>query len=168
FSKSMLLATISRASQRCVSVEPTGSNSPASMTRRSVACCSRPSVSISSSRRVPWPTAANLPILMRSAPVNAPLTWPKNSHSMRLAEMAIQLAHRGREPFGVLGPAQPARDIGVDAGKLRCGAAGIEEDDEGGPFLQDELLHERAGDQLIRRGNDAQEQQAVRIARQLF
>jgi hypothetical protein len=45
--------------------------------------CSGPGVSIASSNIVPRPAAAALPARSRSAPVNAPRTWPKNSPSAR-------------------------------------------------------------------------------------
>src|SRR5262249_16876724 len=45
---------------------------------------------MSSRRSVPSPAAMNLPILGRSAPVNAPRAWPNSSLSMRFPAMAPQ------------------------------------------------------------------------------
>src|SRR5579885_2333211 len=145
-----------RAVQCRVSLLPTGSNSPVSMTRRRPACCSRPRVSISSSRMVPLPAALNLPSLARSAPVKAPLTWPKKALSIKLAGWAPHgtdrngfslrgeqsCMSRARNVFPV--PVSPVGSGRRDAVEVADGAGGLglEQDDDGGEFLEVDLLRQ--------------------------
>ena len=51
-------------------------------------------MSISSSRIVPSPAAANLPTFARVRAVNAPFAWPKNSLAIRLPESAPHASRR--------------------------------------------------------------------------
>ena len=81
---------------------------------------------------------------------------------------AIELFHQDRQPTGFFRPAQAARHMAIEAAQARVWAEGVDEHDEGGPFLQDELLHQLAGMDLLGGVGGRQEQQAVRIAIELF
>ena len=94
---------------------------------------------MSSSRRVPRPTSANLPSRSRSAPVKAPRTWPNISLSIRLSDSEPQLivrngsSHRGRQFMN-----QP--------GQARFAGAGLAAEQHGGTQRSDfaDLLHQPA------------------------
>jgi hypothetical protein len=74
-----------------VRLPPTRSNSRSCSTRSSLAC--RPAgISLTSSRSsVPWFASSKRPSRRSVAPVKAPRSWPKNSLSIRVSEMAAQL-----------------------------------------------------------------------------
>ena len=60
------------------------------MTLNNLACSSIGISLISSRNSEPEPASSSKPVFSRSAPVKAPLTWPKSSLSSRLAVRAAQ------------------------------------------------------------------------------
>ncbi len=70
-----------RTSTRRVRDDPSRSNSPVSITRRSLACWLSGTFAISSRKSVPWSASSNRPTRSALASVNAPRTWPNSSLS---------------------------------------------------------------------------------------
>ncbi len=60
------------------------------------ACASRGRSPISSRKRLPSEAYSNLPKVLRSAPVNAPFSWPNSSDSTKFGDMAAQLTGTNR------------------------------------------------------------------------
>ncbi len=82
---------MTRQSVSIGSVPPTRSNRPSWSTRRSFACIPMGMSPISSRNSVPPWASSNRPFFWRSAPVNAPRSWPKSSVSSRCSGKAAQL-----------------------------------------------------------------------------
>ena len=73
FSRSLLVAAMTRTSTLSVRADPTRSTSPSCSTRRTLACVLRLMSPISSRKIVPRSACSNLPICFSVAPVNEPL-----------------------------------------------------------------------------------------------
>ena len=86
------------------SLEPTRAISPFSSTRSSLICVASGMSPTSSRNSVPPSAYSNLPLRSRSAPVNAPLTWPNSSLSrmFSLERRAVQRPRTACSPRAVL------------------------------------------------------------------
>ena len=82
---------MTRTSTRMVRLSPTRSNSRSWSTRSSFTWSFGDMLLISSRKMVPPWAASNRPVLLSTAPVNAPLTWPNSSLSSRFSCSAPQL-----------------------------------------------------------------------------
>ena len=80
---------INLARNGCELLEPTGSKTVIHHAEQFALQPQRQRVDLIQYQR-PLPTAANLPGRSRSAPVNAPLTCPNNSLSIRLGDNELQ------------------------------------------------------------------------------
>ena len=73
------------------------------MTRNSLACVSSGTLPISSKKTLPLSARSNMPFFGYTAPVNAPLTWPKSVDSSRsggrLPEFTVTKERSAREEF---------------------------------------------------------------------
>ena len=76
------------------SVPPTRMNSPSCSTRSSFTWTSGEMSPISSRNSVPPSASSNSPFFRRSAPVNAPFSYPNRVEPIRFCSMALQLATR--------------------------------------------------------------------------
>ena len=98
--RSSLVAPMMRTSVRTVSLPPTRSNSPYSITRRTFSCTPDDVLDSSSRNRLPLWASSNLPSLRLPAPVNDPASCPNSSVSSRDSASAAQfilmkgLSHR--------------------------------------------------------------------------
>jgi transcriptional regulator with PAS, ATPase and Fis domain len=72
--------------------EPSGRTRPSSSTRSSFVCIASDISPISSRNSVPPSAASKSPARGRSAPVNAPRTWPNSADSSRLSGIAPQFS----------------------------------------------------------------------------
>ena len=79
--RSTLVAPIRRTSTWTVALPPTRSKAPYSTTRRSRSCTARLVLAISSRNRLPPSASSKRPRRCRTAPVNAPASWPNSSLS---------------------------------------------------------------------------------------
>ena len=119
---------------------PTRFTSPSSSVRSSLACRSNGSSPISSRKMVPPWASSKAPLRSRSAPENAPFSWPKSSDSMRVSAMAEQLT-------GMNG-AGGARRAGVEGpGHQLLAGAGLAEDGDGA-FVRIRITHQQRVAQL--------------------
>jgi hypothetical protein len=90
--RSLFVAATSRTFARWVCVLPNLSNSPSCKTRSSFGWSSSGMSAISSKKRVPGSAASKRPTLRSTAPVKAPLSWPKSSLSNSPTGMAAQFS----------------------------------------------------------------------------
>ena len=90
--RSRLVAEISRTLTLVGSLVPTRTISPVSSTRSSFTWIEMGMSPISSRNSVPPLAYWNRPIRSRSAPVNAPLTWPNSSLSSTFSLSSAQLS----------------------------------------------------------------------------
>ena len=94
-----------RTSTLIVSTPPSRMNSRSWITRSSLACVSSGMLPISSKKIVPLSASSNRPFFGYTAPVNAPLTWPKRFDSSRsggrLPELTVMnaLSARAESPM---------------------------------------------------------------------
>src|SRR6266851_715527 len=100
--RSRLVAASTRAEIGLACVDPTGLTSFSCSARSSFACRSSGSSPISSRNTVPPSAAANSPSFARSAPVNAPFTWPNSSLSISVGTSDPQST--GTNGFAAFGP----------------------------------------------------------------
>ena len=94
----LFVAEMMRTSVFTVSFEPRRSNSFSWMTRSTLPCVNRLMSAISSRKIVPPFAPSNLPIRVRSAPVNDPFSWPKSSLSRSCSGSAAQLTRTNGPP----------------------------------------------------------------------
>ena len=137
--RSTLVAAMMRTSTLIVSTPPSRMNSRSWITRSSLACVSSGMLPISSKKIVPLSASSNRPFFGYTAPVNAPLTWPKRFDSSRsggrLPELTVMNALVGARRVLV----QRARD------QLLAGAA-LAVDQDRRPArrrLDDQVEHRR-------------------------
>ena len=88
------MAATTRTSVLIVSFPPTRSNCWSCSTRSTFACVAGVMSPISSRKSVPPSACSNLPMRLRSAPVNAPFSWPNSSLSRSDSGIAAQLIAR--------------------------------------------------------------------------
>ena len=86
------MAAIIRASDLIISLPPTRVNPPSCKTRSNRVWASGGISPISSRKSVPPLAWAKRPSMRRSAPVNAPFSWPKSSDSIKSRGMAAILS----------------------------------------------------------------------------
>ena len=87
-----------RRSSCTEAVPPSGRTARSWSTRSSLACVASGMSPISSRNSVPPLAAAKRPSRRRSAPVNAPFSWPNSSDSSRVSGTAAQFTARNRPP----------------------------------------------------------------------
>ena len=97
-SRSALVAATMRTSTRFAWLAPTGTISPSSSTRSSLAWSAGAISPISSRKSVPPSASSNHPLRSDVAPVNEPRTWPNSIDSASSPGMATQFT-------GMNGPA---------------------------------------------------------------
>ncbi len=90
FSKSLLVAAMTRTCTLIFFVPPTRSKHCSCKIRKIFACVLKLISPISSKNKIPLLANSNLPIFVESAPVNAPFSCPKSSLSMSSSGMAAQ------------------------------------------------------------------------------
>ena len=86
----LFVAVMMRALTLICALSPIRSNSLSWSTRKSFVCVDAGRSPTSSKKIVPWPAASKRPWRARIAPVNAPLSWPKSSLSIRDSGRAAQ------------------------------------------------------------------------------